>query len=41
MEARIAVPEGNQRSLPGTASRALRAVNGILPPDVEVIRLSW
>lgn len=41
VEARIAVAEGNQRSLPGTASRALRAVNAILPPEVEVIRLSW
>ncbi|MCR0984596.1 YjbH domain-containing protein [Roseomonas populi] len=41
IEARIAVSEGNQRTFPGVASRVLRAVNGILPPGVESIRLSW
>lgn len=40
-EARIAVSEGNQPSLPQVASRVLRAVNDILPPGLEVIRLSW
>jgi len=41
MEARIAISEGRFRTLPQVASRVLRAVNGILPPKVEVIRLSW
>ncbi len=41
VEARIAVSEGRFRSLPQVASRVLRAVNAILPPEVEVIRLSW
>jgi hypothetical protein len=41
VEARIAVSEGSFRSMPQVASRVLRAVNGILPPEVEAIRLSW
>jgi hypothetical protein len=41
LEARIAVTEGAFASLPQVASRVLRAVNGILPPEVEVLRLSW
>ncbi|HEY8610635.1 MAG TPA: YjbH domain-containing protein [Roseomonas sp.] len=40
-EARIAVSEGSFRTLPQVASRVLRAVNGILPPEVEALRLSW
>ena len=40
-EARIAIGEGNFRTLPQVASRVLRAVNGILPPSVEALRLSW
>ena len=40
-EARIALADGNFRTLPQVASRALRAVNAILPPGVEAIRFSW
>ncbi|TPG60377.1 hypothetical protein EAH89_03065 [Roseomonas nepalensis] len=40
-EARIAIGEGRFRTLPQVASRVLRAVNGILPPAVEALRLSW
>jgi len=41
IEARVAVSEGSFRTLPQVASRVLRAVNGILPPEVGSIRLSW
>ncbi|MBP0443486.1 YjbH domain-containing protein [Roseomonas sp. SSH11] len=40
-EARIAVADGGFRGLPQLSSRVMRAVNGILPPEVEAIRLSW
>jgi len=40
-EARIAVSGGPHRTLAQTAARVLRAVNGLLPPDVEMLRIAW
>jgi hypothetical protein len=40
-EARIAVQGGRERTLAATVTRALRAVQPLLPAQVEMIRLSW
>ncbi|MGX9961754.1 YjbH domain-containing protein [Roseomonas sp. F4] len=41
VEARIAVAGGRQRRLAGAAGRVARAVQPHLPPQVEVLRISW
>jgi hypothetical protein len=40
-EVRVAVADGGFRALPQVASRVLRAVNGVLPPGAEMLRVSW
>ncbi len=40
-EARIAVSGGGFRTIAQVAARTLRAVNGLLPDDVHMLRLAW
>ncbi len=40
-EARIAVTGGGFRTIAQIATRTLRAVNGLLPDDVQMLRLAW
>ncbi|SUE63025.1 Bacterial putative lipoprotein (DUF940) [Roseomonas gilardii subsp. rosea] len=40
-EARIAVSGGRFRTLPQVLARIVRATEGLLPPEVRVLRLSW
>lgn len=40
-EARIAVSGGPHRTLAQTSARVLRAVNGVLPPEIGMLRIAW
>jgi hypothetical protein len=40
-EARLSVSGGRFRTLPQVAGRVLRAVNGLLPPEADALRLTW
>ncbi|WP_245903362.1 YjbH domain-containing protein [Humitalea rosea] len=40
-EAQIAVSGGPHRTLAQTSARVLRAVNGVLPPDIGMLRIAW